>query len=204
MTRGHGYGSTKSRTTNSGQTSSRFCCGKPASKNSTLLAQSTANVVFSPPPGTTEVLLVRHGESRAATAESPFPLVDGHGDPDCIPTAKAGAACRRRLGNERIATIYVTNLRRTVETAARYATTSASRSSEPDLREVYLGAWEAKCCASKHTTTTRLPTYGRGNVGTSFRMPNPGRSQHAHCPRVGATLAAATRTNSSWPSYMAA
>ena len=37
---------------------------------------------FAPPPGATEVLLVRHGESRPASADNPFPLVDGHGDPE--------------------------------------------------------------------------------------------------------------------------
>ena len=30
---------------------------------------------FTAPPGATELLLVRHGESRAAKADEPFPLV---------------------------------------------------------------------------------------------------------------------------------
>ena len=40
---------------------------------------------FRPPPGATELLLIRHGESAAAFMEEPFPLVDGHADPDLSP-----------------------------------------------------------------------------------------------------------------------
>jgi len=99
---------------------------------------------FSRPPGATEVLLVRHGESRAATADAPFPLVDGHGDPELHPNGQEQARrVARRLGNERIAAVYVTNLRRTVETAAPLCNDlGVSPIVEPDLREVYLGAWE--------------------------------------------------------------
>jgi probable phosphoglycerate mutase len=99
---------------------------------------------FSRPAGATEVLLVRHGESRAATAEAPFPLVDGHGDPELHPNGQEQARrVARRLGNERIAAVYVTNLRRTVETAAPLCNDlGITPIVEPDLREVYLGAWE--------------------------------------------------------------
>jgi probable phosphoglycerate mutase len=108
------------------------------------MAQEYRQRSFSPPPGATEVLLVRHGESRAATAESPFPLVDGHGDPELHPNGQEQARrVARRLGNERIAAIYVTNLRRTVETAAPLCNDlGLTPIVEPDLREVYLGAWE--------------------------------------------------------------
>ena len=34
------------------------------------------------PEGATEIILVRNGESRAATADNPFPLVEGQGDPE--------------------------------------------------------------------------------------------------------------------------
>ncbi|HEX6228568.1 MAG TPA: histidine phosphatase family protein, partial [Solirubrobacterales bacterium] len=33
------------------------------------------------PPGSTEVVLVRHGASEAAVVGSKFPLVDGHSNP---------------------------------------------------------------------------------------------------------------------------
>ena len=37
---------------------------------------------FVTPSGDTEILLVRHGESRVATDECSSPLVNGHGDPE--------------------------------------------------------------------------------------------------------------------------
>jgi probable phosphoglycerate mutase len=37
---------------------------------------------FVRPAGATEILLVRHGESRPATEDHPFPLVNGQGDPE--------------------------------------------------------------------------------------------------------------------------
>ena len=46
---------------------------------------------FTRPPGATELLLVRHGESRAADPANPFPLVDGQGDPELHPAGRAQA-----------------------------------------------------------------------------------------------------------------
>ena len=37
---------------------------------------------FRLPPGATDILLIRHGESEAAYMGKPFPLVDGHADPE--------------------------------------------------------------------------------------------------------------------------
>ena len=37
---------------------------------------------FRLPPGATDILLIRHGESEAAYMEKPFPLVNGHADPN--------------------------------------------------------------------------------------------------------------------------
>jgi len=99
---------------------------------------------FARPAGATEVLLVRHGESRAATAESPFPLVDGHGDPELH--ANGLEQARRvadRLRHEKIDAIYVTNLRRTIETAEPLCEAlGLTPIIERDLREVHLGEWE--------------------------------------------------------------
>ena len=77
---------------------------------------------FAPPPGSTELLLVRHGESEPAVEDRPFPLVDGHGDPALAPEGRAQAArvCAR-LAGEHIDAIYVSKLRRTAETAANLA-----------------------------------------------------------------------------------
>lgn len=99
---------------------------------------------FTPPPGATEVLLVRHGESRAATADNPFPLVDGHGDPELHPNGQVQARLvAERLQHEPLAAIYVSNLRRTAETAAPLAQyLGLMPKVDRDLREVCLGDWE--------------------------------------------------------------
>jgi probable phosphoglycerate mutase len=99
---------------------------------------------FARPPGATEILLVRHGESRAASPDDPFPLVDGHGDPELHPNGREQARrVGERLRNQPISAVYVSNLRRTHETAAPLC---AHLGLEPridaDLREVFLGEWE--------------------------------------------------------------
>ena len=99
---------------------------------------------FTRPPGATEVLLIRHGESRAATAEDPFPLVDGHGDPELHPDGHLQAErLAERLKHQPIAAVYVTNLRRTSETAAPLCRMlGLTPVVVPELGEVHLGAWE--------------------------------------------------------------
>lgn len=99
---------------------------------------------FTPPPGATQILLVRHGESRAATAENPFPLVDGHGDPELHANGREQALMvGERLKGLPISAIYVTNLRRTAETAAPLCRhLGLDPIEEADLREVFLGEWE--------------------------------------------------------------
>ena len=99
---------------------------------------------FEPLAGATTVLLVRHGESAPAHPERPFPLVDGHGDPPLDPVGHEQAQqLADRLANERIDAIYVTNLCRTLQTAAPLAERLGIEPVvEPDLREVYLGEWE--------------------------------------------------------------
>jgi probable phosphoglycerate mutase len=73
-----------------------------------------------------------------------FELADGHGDPPLAPEGREQAEqVGARLATEHIDAIYVTSLRRTVETAAplceRLGMTPIV---EPDLREVFLGEWE--------------------------------------------------------------
>lgn len=101
-------------------------------------------VTFRRPPGATDILLIRHGESEAARPDVPFPLVDGLGDPELHPDGRTQAeAVGERLADEDIAAIYVTTLRRTVQTAAPLARRlGLTPIVEPDLREVNLGAWE--------------------------------------------------------------
>lgn len=87
---------------------------------------------------------MRHGESRPATPEEPFPLVDGHGDPELSDIGREQAKrVGERLRREPIDAIYVTNLRRTLETAEPLAAhLGVEPVVEPDLREVHLGEWE--------------------------------------------------------------
>jgi len=99
---------------------------------------------FVRPPGATSLLLVRHGESAPARPDARFALVDGQGDPELTEEGHGqGAKVAERLAAESIAAIYVSNLRRTSETAAPLA---ARIGLEPvverDLREVHLGEWE--------------------------------------------------------------
>ena len=133
---------------------------------------------FERPNGATEILLVRHGESRAATAENPFPLVDGHGDPELHPNGREQAVrVGERLKSQPIAAIYVSNLRRTSETAAPLA---AHRQLEPivdpDLREVFLGEWEGGVlrikAAENHPLYVRMHEEQRWDVV-------PGAESHA-------------------------
>jgi probable phosphoglycerate mutase len=99
---------------------------------------------FQRPPGATEILLVRHGESRAATADDPFPLVDGHGDPELHPEGRLQAEkVGERLRHLPISAVYASNLRRTQETAAPLCThLGLEPIIDADLREVFLGEWE--------------------------------------------------------------
>ena len=99
---------------------------------------------YEAPPGATELLLVRHGESEPHVPGQPFPLVDGQGDPALAPEGRDQAdRVGARLAGERIDAIYVTTLRRTAETAAPLATRlGLTPVVEPDLREVHLGEWE--------------------------------------------------------------
>jgi probable phosphoglycerate mutase len=99
---------------------------------------------FEAPAGSTEVLLVRHGESAPARADAAFELVDGHGDPPLAPQGRWQAEqLGLRLAGEGIDAIYVTSLRRTQETAAPLARLLGIEPViERDLREVFLGEWE--------------------------------------------------------------
>jgi probable phosphoglycerate mutase len=99
---------------------------------------------FEAPPGAARILLVRHGESAAAVEGTSFDLVDGHGDPALHAAGRVQAErVAARLAGEPLSALYVTTLRRTVETAAPLAERlGLTPIVEPDLREVYLGEWE--------------------------------------------------------------
>ena len=96
------------------------------------------------PPGSTEVVLVRHGASEAAVVGSKFPLVDGHSNPALSGPGRAQAAMvAERLAGEEIGGLFVSTLRRTEETAAPLAEAiDLEPQVLPELREVYLGDFE--------------------------------------------------------------
>src|SRR3954471_9725227 len=79
-------------------------------------------IQFQAPPGATELLLVRHGESEAAIEGRPFELVEGHGNPSLSEEGREQAEfVGERLAREHIDAIYVSNLVRTHQTAAPLA-----------------------------------------------------------------------------------
>jgi 2,3-bisphosphoglycerate-dependent phosphoglycerate mutase len=125
---------------------------------------------FEPPPGAMDLLLVRHGQSQAYVDGSPFPLVDGQGDP---PLSALGAEQARRvdarLAAAGINAIYVTPLRRTAETAAPLAQRlGLDLRVEAGLREVFLGEWEGgefrKQVAQNHPISQRMFAEERWDV----------------------------------------
>lgn len=99
---------------------------------------------YAPPAGATEFVLVRHGASEPYVPGRLFSLVDGHGDPALSDDGQEQA--RRvcdRLARERVDAVYVTNLRRTAQTAAPLlAARGITAGVEPALREIFLGEWE--------------------------------------------------------------
>jgi 2,3-bisphosphoglycerate-dependent phosphoglycerate mutase len=99
---------------------------------------------FAPPPGATEVILIRHGASAAAVPGEPFDLLDGHADPPLAPEGEEQAlAVARRLETESLSGLFVTPLQRTARTAAPLATAAGLEPVVvPELREVALGDWE--------------------------------------------------------------
>jgi probable phosphoglycerate mutase len=140
------------------------------------------------PPGATDLLLVRHGASEAYLEGSPFPLVDGHGDPPLSPegVVQAEQVCAR-LAGAGVEAIYATNLRRTAQTAAPLAARlGLDVGVEADLREVHLGEWEGglfrKNVADGHPVSLRMQEEERWDV-----IPGAEASE-ALAGRVGAAI----------------
>ena len=96
------------------------------------------------PPGSTELLLVRHGASADAIEGTPHELLEGQGNPPLSPIGREQAELvGARLAGGDCAAIWVSTLRRTAETAAPLARrTGLTPVVDADLREVFLGEWE--------------------------------------------------------------
>lgn len=99
---------------------------------------------FTPPPGSTEITLVRHGQSQAAKPDELFELVGGHGDPPLTELGHRQAeAVGEALASETFDALYVSTLTRTHQTAEPLRQRLGMETIvEPDLREVFLGEWE--------------------------------------------------------------
>ncbi len=126
---------------------------------------------FQPPPGATELLLVRHGQSEAYVDGSPFQLVGGQGDPPLSPegAGQARRVCARLAAEGGVDAIYVSNLCRTAQTAAPLAEQlGLAAKADPDLREVHLGDWEGglfrKMVATGHPISLRMLAEERWDV----------------------------------------
>ncbi len=125
---------------------------------------------FALPPGGTDILLVRHGESAPAREDAPFPMVDGHGDPPLAPEGEREAELvGDRLAVEPIEAIYVSGLRRTEQTAAALAKRlGLTPATDPGMREVRLGDWEGGLfrirVAERHDIALRMYETQRWDV----------------------------------------
>jgi len=99
---------------------------------------------FQPELGACQILLVRHGQSAPFVEGTPFPLVDGQGDPPLSALGEYQAVqVGARLAAEPIEAIYATSLQRTSQTAAPLAAhLDLPITIEADLREVHLGVGE--------------------------------------------------------------
>lgn len=99
---------------------------------------------YSPPPGSTELMIVRHGSSAAAEPDSPFPLLDGRGNPDLAPAGVAqAAAVADHLATERFDRAFVSSLVRTHQTASPLLERLGLEPRVvPELSEVFLGDFE--------------------------------------------------------------
>lgn len=99
---------------------------------------------YVPPPDAVEVIVVRHGASEAALPGKRFPLIDGQGDPALSEIGRGQArSVARELADERFSGMFVSNLRRTQETAAPLAEANGLQPAVvPDLREIFLGDLE--------------------------------------------------------------
>jgi 2,3-bisphosphoglycerate-dependent phosphoglycerate mutase len=125
---------------------------------------------FQLPPGATDLLLVRHGQSQAYIDGTLFDLIDGQGDPPL--SADGEAQARRvaaRLAGRGIDAIYVSTMRRTAQTAAPLARElGLTPAVEAGLREVHLGDWEGgvfrKNVAEGHPIAVRMLAEERWDV----------------------------------------
>jgi probable phosphoglycerate mutase len=125
---------------------------------------------YAVPKGSTRLLLVRHGAAAVAPLDGePLGLLDGANDPPLAPSGReqAAAVCAR-LALDPPDRIFVSGLRRTVETAAPLVEATGTAAVEvPELREIHLGEWEAQYphkVAARDPLLERIETEQRWDV----------------------------------------
>jgi 2,3-bisphosphoglycerate-dependent phosphoglycerate mutase len=99
---------------------------------------------FKLPADATEIFVVRHGASADAVAGEPYPFLGRWSNPELSPAGRDQAErIADRLAHEPIAAIYVSNLRRTHQSAAPLAGRLGLTPIEDEaLREAHMGEWE--------------------------------------------------------------
>jgi probable phosphoglycerate mutase len=114
------------------------------SDRSTTEASGFEQHRYVPPPDSVEIVVVRHGASEAALPGKSFPLIDGQGDPALSEVGRSQAlSVAEELADEHFSGMFVSNLRRTQETARPLAERCGLAPTVlPGLREVFLGELE--------------------------------------------------------------
>jgi probable phosphoglycerate mutase len=112
--------------------------------NAAPAAAKVAEYHFKLPADATEIFVVRHGASADAVPGEPYPFSGKWSDPELSPAGREQAQrIAGRLAHERIAAIYVSDLRRTQQTAAPLAERlSLTPIVDSGVREVHMGEWE--------------------------------------------------------------
>jgi 2,3-bisphosphoglycerate-dependent phosphoglycerate mutase len=107
-------------------------------------ARSFSQRPYVGPPGSTELVLVRHGASADSVEGETFELVEGQGNPPLSDMGRHQAEqVALRLAHEPFDALYVSTLQRTAQTAAPLvARVGMTPVVDADLREVFLGEWE--------------------------------------------------------------
>jgi probable phosphoglycerate mutase len=96
---------------------------------------------YSRPPEAVEILLVRHGASKAAVHGEPFEMLEGQADPPLSPEGELQAqGVAAFLADKPLEALFITPLCRTAQTAEPIAAaTGLEPVVVPELREIHLG-----------------------------------------------------------------
>ena len=162
-------------------TASPYACFPVTSRDELLQPQTTDTEAeagyrqhrFVTPPGATELLLIRHGESQPAFPGPPFPLTDGRADPGLRPTASSRHSGWRTGWPPSASTRSTSSLAQADRADGRAAGPPARPGPErraPAPRSRTSATGRAACTASGWPRTARWSTHaGRGALGRDPR-----------------------------------